>query len=393
MADDEDGKGYRWETEYERTWEAIKEDDSGLLQPSVQDYVHRTKRKQMLSKKNIRLGMMRHLYLIIDFSEAMAEPDLKPSRLVATLKMLELFVEEFFYQNPISNLGIISTFNKKAEKLAELAGNPQKMVEVLKSSTTKTPCGEPSLQNSLELASQVLKHLPSHTSREVLVILGSLTTCDPGDIYSTIEMVKKQNVRCSVIGLAAELRVCRALTKSTGGTYGVILDEPHFKDLLFQHVAPPPVIGNAESSLIRMGFPYHRSEGEGKPSMCFCHLESKNPSEGFGTGGYYCPQCNGKYCELPVECKACRLTLVSAPHLARSFHHLFALDPFEEVPQDQLSENTAVFCAACQNEIKDKHVYTCTKCQELFCLECDLFIHDTLHTCPGCASHKGTTVL
>ena len=42
-------------------------------------------------------------------------------------------------------------------------------------------------------------------------------------------------------------------------------------------------------------------------------------------------QCHAKYCELPVECKACGLTLVSAPHLARSYHHLFPLPAFDEV--------------------------------------------------------------
>ena len=30
------------------------------------------------------------------------------------------------------------------------------------------------------------RHMPAHTSREVLVIMGSLTTCDPGDINKTI---------------------------------------------------------------------------------------------------------------------------------------------------------------------------------------------------------------
>ncbi|KAL1413918.1 hypothetical protein MTO96_007967 [Rhipicephalus appendiculatus] len=159
MADEEEGKGYRWETEYERTWEAIQEDESGLLQPSVLDFVHRAKRKQMLAKKNVRLGMMRHLYIVVDFSESMSEPDLKPTRLICTLKMLELFVEEFFDQNPISNVGVISTCNKRAQKLCELAGNAGKVVEALQSSKTQVPSGEPSLQNSLELAAEVLRYV------------------------------------------------------------------------------------------------------------------------------------------------------------------------------------------------------------------------------------------
>lgn len=48
--------------------------------------------------------------------------------------------------------------------------------------------GEPSLQNSLELAIKSLKLLPSHASKEIIIIIGSLTTCDPGDITETIQV-------------------------------------------------------------------------------------------------------------------------------------------------------------------------------------------------------------
>lgn len=37
------------------------------------------------------------------------------------------------------------------------------------------------------------------------------------------------------------------------GTYNVILDESHFKELLMQHVKPPPASSSSECSLIRMG--------------------------------------------------------------------------------------------------------------------------------------------
>ncbi len=72
--------------------------------------------------------------------------------------------------------------------------------------------------------------------------------------------------------------------------------------------------------------------------MCLCHVDTKASSSGGGesegklsASGFLCPQCQAKYCELPVECRSCGLTLVSAPHLARSYHHLFPLPPFEEV--------------------------------------------------------------
>merc|ERR1712168_898878 len=65
-------------------------------------------------------------------------------------------------------------------------------------------------------------------------------------------------------------------------------------------------------------------------SVCACHADSTS-YQGPTTLGYFCPQCRSKYCELPVECKVCSLTLVSAPHLARSYHHLFPLEGFKEV--------------------------------------------------------------
>lgn len=51
-----------------------------------------------------------------------------------------------------------------------------------------SPAGEPSLQNSVELALKSLRLLPSHASKEILIIVGALTTCDPGDINETIQV-------------------------------------------------------------------------------------------------------------------------------------------------------------------------------------------------------------
>ena len=42
--------------------------------------------------------------------------------------------------------------------------------------------------------------------------------------------------------------------------------------------------------------------------------------------------------ELPGGCHVCGLTLVSSPHLARSYHHLFPVRPFREVPPKELAQ-------------------------------------------------------
>lgn len=88
------------------------------------------------------------------------------------------------------------------------------------------------------------------------------------------QVLKSEGVRCSVIGLAAEVHVCRQLANRTGGVYNVILDDSHYKDLLLEQVVPPPAIKCLESSLIKMGFPHQMSvEGTEEPlTMCMWYV-------------------------------------------------------------------------------------------------------------------------
>ncbi|CAG0914436.1 unnamed protein product [Notodromas monacha] len=396
--DPEDSAGYRWEGGYEKTWEAIVESADGLLDPCISDIIEREKRKRYLerNKDRVRLGMMRLLIIVIDMSDAMEDKDLKPSRQLCTLKLLEGFVHEYFDQNPISQFGIIITRNKRAEIVSPLSGNAQKHLEALEKLKKQYTSGEPSLQNSLDLATQALRLMPGHASREVLVIFGSLISCDPGSIIGkTIEDLKTHSIRCSVIGLAAEVRVCKLLCKETNGDYSVILDGAHFKSLLFSQVNPPMATAALESSLIKMGFPHAgKTRHEKRVSFCVCHPPVSNTAVRILDEGYFCPQCCSKYCQIPVECKICGLTLASAPHLARSYHHLFPLKPFSET---SLAEALSVvnseedlmqsYCTGCMGHLKpSRPVFRCDDCAELFCSDCDLFLHEYVHTCPGCAS-------
>ncbi|KAL1137790.1 hypothetical protein AAG570_009486 [Ranatra chinensis] len=396
MADDDDIKEYRWETGYEKTWEAIKEDDEGNLDASVADIIRRAKRKSQMERKgHTRLGMMRHMYVILDGSDAMLDQDLKPTRQLCTLKLLESFIDEYLYESPLSQLGFILTRNKRAEKISDLSGNCRKHLEALKAHYSQpSNCGgEPSLQNALELALSSLKNMPSHASREILVLMGNLTTCDPGDINITIQKLKTCGVRVSVIGVGAEVRLCAVLCKTTGGTYSVILDDVHYKHLLHQQVLPPPAATTgSDNALIKMGFPHHAPTDSKTTSlaMCMCHLESGECKlEG---GGYLCPQCRSKYCELPVECKVCGLTLVSAPHLARSYHHLFPVVSFKEIEIETVLSQQITHCFSCRLKFTEihKHAFQCETCNRMFCFDCDMFVHDALHTCPGCATNQQT---
>lgn len=118
----------------------------------------------------------------------MSLQDLKPTRLLCTLKFLETFIEEYFDENPTSQIGLISMKNKRAEKITDMSGSGKKYSKVLEDLSKLNLVGEPSLQNGLELALDSLKIIPSHASREILVIIGNLTICDPSDIHQTIKV-------------------------------------------------------------------------------------------------------------------------------------------------------------------------------------------------------------
>ena len=107
------------------------------------------------------------------------------------------------------------------------------------------------------------------------------------------------------------------------GTFGVAMNEGHYRDLLFE-VIPPTAVTTTKSAsnLVQMGFPSRSNDTAA--TLCACHGK-------LTLGGYICPRCNAKLCDIPTECDICTLTLVSSPLLARSYHHLFPVENFVEV--------------------------------------------------------------
>ena len=68
-----------------------------------------------------------------------------------------------------------------------------------------SPHGDASIQNALDVAVRGLSFVPPYGHREVLFVSTSLTSCDPGDVFASIKHAAKQNCRCSVVGLGAEV--------------------------------------------------------------------------------------------------------------------------------------------------------------------------------------------
>lgn len=393
--DDLDGEGFNaWERTYadERSWESLQEDESGLLRPIDNKAIYHAQYRRRLrslsssaTTARIQKGLIRYLYIVIDLSRAAAEMDIRPSRMFVVARHVEAFIREFFDQNPLSQIALVTIKDGVANMLTDLGGSPESHIKALMG---KLECsGESSLQNALELVHGYLNQIPSYGHREVLILYSALSTCDPGDIMETIQKCKKSKIRCSVIGLSAEMFICKHLCQETGGLYSVAIDEAHLKELILEHAPPPPAIAEyAIANLIKMGFPQRAAEAS--ISICSCHKEAKVGA------GYTCPRCKARVCELPTDCCICGLTLVSSPHLARSYHHLFPIAPFDEVSVSDLTNMHNKFpknCFGCQQSLlatgnKPGPCVSCRTCRQYFCLDCDIYIHESLHNCPGCDS-------
>lgn len=163
----------------------------------------------------------------------------------------------------------------------------------------------------------------------MLLIHGAHSTADAGPISATITALQRARVRVSAISLPGEVFVVGRTARETGGTCVVPESVEHLRAALLAHCKPPPrradeAAADAEgrSRMVSMGFPrlVHSEEG-----FCACHGELR-------PRGYVCPRCGARMCELPSTCALCRLQLVSAPALARSYHHLFPVPAFVEVP-------------------------------------------------------------
>lgn len=510
MSSDQPQFNHTWESvKSDANWHSIHEDEDGnivsssTVSQSLAEQIRlRRKRVSQLdhaqSSRRILRDMIRYMYLVLDLSEAMYEKDASfgfgpnKNRLDIMLQLVTEFTEEYFDQNPLSHLGVVIVKNGEAQILSLLSGSKRSAVvalgairEGVMTGLVGKEAGGFSLQNGLEVAGRSLGHMPRHGSREVLVIVGALSTCDPGDVLvQTLPRLLGTNIRVNCLAMCAEMHVCRKISETSGGVMGVALDGRHMKDLLLNFIAPPPALLTEHNEqqitcvFMPMGFPTRKTEDV--PTLVHATAATGLGSVArddkliFAKTSYICPRCKAKASELPTDCAVCGLKLVLAPHLARSFHHLFPVPPFSEITEDiELSSNmsrdklkeqpevpnkvtsfqlppivsssssaSTLFqsptnikslgfksqvgtkeieldssilfnskdcdrcCFSClkvigvqqvengkkkktksltkQNDNSASLRFQCPDCKNVFCADCDSFLHETLHNCPGC---------
>ena len=57
-----------------------------------------------------------------------------------------------------------------------------------------------------------------------------------------------------------------------------------------------------------------------------------------------------------------------------------------QIPSSDSSSQHCFACARIFEASRDINLYECPDCSQIFCCDCDIFIHEALHSCPGCSS-------
>lgn len=395
---------YDWEKTVKQTWDSVQEDEEGNListrGTSDRDRSHRAKQNRVT--QSVRRGLIRYLCVAIDVSASAAETtDYRPNRLVVMRESVKRFITDYFDENPISQLSLLLMHNRIGERISELSANPRVHIDRLKH-VWQTE-GKASLGNTIEIAIKTLQSVPEYGHRELLIVFSSLSSVDPESIEITIDKAKLNKVRISIICLVAEIHVCKLICEGTGGQFSVALDANHFQELLKGHTSPAPELQSriqSKAELIYMGFP--KKVIDAVPLFCY---EGKNSA--FQSTAYVCPRCYTRTTEIPTQCCTCALQLNSSTHIARSHHHLFPVPNFDEVSvvfddanaslmdgepsHSKKRHHTAAThiepccCQGCLTPLLNGALAArCPQCQFVFCVECDIYVHDSMHMCPGC---------
>uniref|UniRef100_A0AC35TMJ8 General transcription factor IIH subunit n=1 Tax=Rhabditophanes sp. KR3021 TaxID=114890 RepID=A0AC35TMJ8_9BILA len=379
LNDEDLEQGYAWEKAYTDAINDpnIQEDANGSIELAIKKVIEEERRKNRIKDKpeRCRIGVLRYLYIVLDMSEAMSHKAMQPSRIEATIAAINTFIDNYFAQNPISQLGIVGCRDKKCEKLCPLTGNIAKLKDSIKNIKRHDCRGEFSLQNGLHLAYRNLQAYPIHTSREILVVQAALATCDADDIFTTMEVMISKNIRVSGLSLSAFLHITNTVCVQTGGQYKVILDKDHLELSVAEFVRPPVIREGSDADMIMVGFPTYQKITT--KILCQCHRKCE--AEGEIGYGYLCIKCGARYCSVPVECRICHSLLASAPLLTKAFTNMLPLKAFQEA-----KVSSGSICFSCTREMVDEMAYQCRECKKAFCAECDYFVHDSLQICPSC---------
>lgn len=196
---------HAWEAhDSQKSWQnAVQEDEEGniIVDGQADSIVQAIRRRRKRLEQNdysqrhkrVIRDMIRYVYVLIDSSRWMRTKDpVFPggTRMDVTIQLLQEFVQEYYDQNPLSHLGFVLLKNGEAEIVSILSSSSKahklalQSVAQIAAAEGPNGGGEFSIQNGIEVAGRSLGHQPKHGSREIVIVCGALSTCDPGYVLT-----------------------------------------------------------------------------------------------------------------------------------------------------------------------------------------------------------------
>ena len=398
---EEEIAAYKWEGTIQKDVVDLLTKDQTIQDVTQNDINRKLEKKLYMDKMNSSTetrSMIRYLSIIMDVSCAMKNTDMKPTRLSVTKVHLKRFIENYFDQNPLSLISLQSTGEGRASIISDFFWSPSEHIDKLMEMEMKD--GDPSLQNSLELVMNQFKEVPKYAFKEVLIIYSSMITWDPSNIFDTIALLKENGVRVSIISLSAAVFILQKICQETSGEFSVAIDSTHYEELLQRNLLPKvslSVIEERDVLLVKMGFP--KKTITKTPVICSCHKLLKWVV-------FECPKWGSYQWDVPSFCKVWNLMLASSAHLTRTAQHNNPVENFksaesleerllnlhlEVIPSKEVKNGEPIpaeeiiIWSGCEKKLLKedlKYISSCPKCHNMFCLDCDIFIHETLLSCP-----------
>ena len=362
---------HSWVQWYQKSWLEIEEGDNGRLinpEEETQRYV-RSYRPAASAGMALKKGLIRFLYIVVDYSQAMRESDYKPNRAEFIISELTEFLAKFFAANPLSYVSIVAMRNGDASFVTRMNGQPNFQIKNLKQFVhANPPAGACSLVKAFGLILRSsTAEMPQYASREVVVLWGSLSSVDPVETPIVPFLTDQlSGVNTTVLSLSPEVFAVRKI--ASANQFHVALNATGFRARLAELLTPKENSA-VKPIYIKMGFPV-KTFDQSKLVKCCCHKDLHN-------GLYVCPQCGAFVCEIPTNCPVCRLTLVDRDMLARVHRLLYDMPPYH--PADDVSTK----CKGCEEPFSQGGAQ-CAECSDEYCYACDVFNHEQLKHCPGC---------
>ncbi|KAH0795926.1 hypothetical protein GPJ56_000174 [Histomonas meleagridis] len=366
-------------------WDGFKINENGQLvsETGTREFNSETAKKKhdLLGK---RRGLIRALVVVIDITEtALAPRQFGQSRISIIVKSLTNFITSFFDENPLSMLSIVSTYNYRATILTPLSRDIKQHIHALDTLSDINASGEPSIYNSIVVATSLLRATVKCSTKEILFFYGSMRTCDPKPLQESIDLLC-QSPPCvaSCIGFNAELDFLKRIAASNNGLYLIPTSTEHLDDILLSFVQPPGWVDKTQKmQFLPFGFPKTTYDLPAFQLDKVFHDRNNPPLP--KVTNIQCPQCGTRVFDLPTFCPCCGHLLFSAGHLIRAQHHLRPILPYEK-----RSPKSEFACFGCNERFGSEEVYICQDCGNVFCADCDNFIHNTLQNCPGCLANN-----